>query len=65
MVKGINKPHFSIKPLEAVIFPKNEGLPTMDYTINHGNDITDVNDHLTNTHLGRKNDGHDVVKMVI
>ena len=33
-----------------VIFPKNDGLPTMDYTINHGNDVTDIHDHLTNAH---------------
>ena len=30
--------------------PKNDGLPPMEYTINHGNDITDIHDHLTNAH---------------
>ena len=41
-------PCLLIKPLEVVIFPKNDGLPTKDYTINHGNDVTNIHDYLTN-----------------
>ena len=36
-----------------MIFPKNDGLPTMDYTMNYGYDVTDIHDHLTNARLGR------------
>ena len=36
-----------------VIFQKNDGLPTMDYTINHGNNITAIHNHLTNAHSWR------------
>ena len=34
-----------------MIFLKNDGLPTMDYTINHGNNVTDFHEHLTNARL--------------
>ena len=39
---------FMYNTLEVVIFPKNDGLRTMDYTINHGIDVTDNHDYLTN-----------------
>ena len=45
-----------------MIFLKNDGLPTMDYTINYGNYVTDIHDHLTNTCLGRYNVGNGIVK---
>ena len=34
-----------------MIFQKNDSLPTMDYNINHGKEVTDNHDYLTNTHL--------------
>ena len=36
-----------------MIFLKNHGLTAMDYTKNHGNDVTNIQDHLTNAHLWR------------
>ena len=42
-----------MKPLEVKIFPKNDGLTILDYTINDGNDVTYIRNHLTNAHSWR------------
>ena len=37
----------------------------MDYTINHGNDVTNIHDHLTNARSGLYNVGNGIVKLSI
>ena len=51
--------------LENIILTTSNCFPTMVYIINHVNDITNVHGHLSNTHLWRYYDGHEVVKKSI
>ena len=43
----------------------NHGLPTMDLTIGHVNNITNVHHYLPNGHSWRENQVHKIVKKTI